>query len=178
MRGLLALLLIWVATSAGAAITLPDALSKRIKGDPAAYLDEVAGLIAGYGTAGGIDAAGLDQVVALTRAGARASAFARLMRADLDGDGAVQTAEMAVLAASVAAEDRGKLAVLFARADTDGDGKVAPAEIQAYAGAAGQASYSDAKAGQLRAVMAFDGNGDGRVTLDEVKSGLTALGLS
>jgi Ca2+-binding EF-hand superfamily protein len=178
MRYILAVLLMVGAFAADAAVTLPEALTKRIKGDPAAYLDEVAGLIAGYGADGAIDAAELDHVVTLERAGARAGAMAKLMRADLDGDGAVLAAEMAVLEAAAAAEDRGKLAVLFTRSDTDGDGTVSPTEMQAYASAAGLSAYSDAKAGQLHAVMAFDGNGDGKVTMEEVKAGLAALGLA
>ncbi|MEO8241135.1 MAG: EF-hand domain-containing protein [bacterium] len=178
MRWILSLVLVWLGTAATATVTLPDALSKRIKRDPAAYLDEVAALIAGHGAAGAIDADGLDDVVLLARASARARALARVLTADLDGDGAVTAAEVAVVSAAAAAEDRGKLAVLFVRADSDGDGVISGTEAAAFAGAAGMAAYGDVKAGQLRAVMAFDRNGDGRVTLDEVRAGLTELGLA
>lgn len=178
MRWILAVLMVWLGAAAMAAVTLPEALSKRIKGDPPAYMEEVAALIAGYGADGAIDAAGLDHVVMMARASGRARAVARIGSADLDGDGAVTAAEMAVLSAAAAAEDRGKLAVLFARADASGDGVISAVEVAAYAGAAGLSAYSEAKASQLRAVMAFDLNGDGKVTLEEVKAGLVELGLS
>ena len=177
MRWIVAAMLIWISAASYAAVTLPEALTKKIKGDPQGYLDDIAGLIAGYGTDGAIDQAGLDHVVTLERAAARARAYAKLALADLDGDGAVTLAELTVVQAAAAADERGKLAVLFTKADGDGNGTVTAAEMLASAGAAGLAAYSDAKAGQLRAVMAFDGNGDGRVTLDEVKAGLKELGL-
>ena len=155
---------------------VPDAVAKRIVADPAAYLEGVAVLIAGYGAAGAIDRAGLDNVVALARASARAVALRRLQGADLNGDGAVTAVEIGVTKAASAAVTRGRLAVYFAKADGDGDGAVSAAELQAYAGAAALAAYDEARASQLRAVLGFDGNGDGRVTLDEVKAGVAALG--
>ena len=162
-----------VPASAGA---VPEALAKRILLDPAGYVDSVAVLIAGYGAAGAIDRAGLDNVLALGRASARAVALRRLQGADLDGDGAVAAVEIGVTEAASAAVTRGRLAVYFAKADGDGDGAVSAAELQAYAGAAALAAFDEARASQLRAVLGFDGNGDGRVTLDEVKAGVAALG--
>ncbi len=158
------------------AAAVPDALVKRIMADPASYLDGVAVLIAGFGTAGAIDRAGLDNVVALARASGRAVALRRLQGADLDGDGAVTAVEIGVTEAASAAVTRGRLAVYFAKADADGNGAVSAAELQAYAGAAALAAYDEARAGQLRAVLGFDGNADGRVTLDEVKVGVAGLG--
>jgi hypothetical protein len=39
--------------------SLPEALQKRVASDPAAYVEAAAALIAGYGTDGAIDAAGI-----------------------------------------------------------------------------------------------------------------------
>ena len=173
----IAVIVICLAQAAGATITLPDTVAKRIKADPVAYIDEVAALIAGYGRDCAIDAGGIDLRIAMARAAARVTGTARLLRADLDGDGAVAPDELAAVQGASSAQDRGKLAVTFARADGDANGTVDTAEVQALAATAALSGFGDAKAAALRGIMAFDVDGDGKVTLNEVRSGLTALGL-
>lgn len=164
-------LLAWPAL----AQTVPGALAKRIAADPEGYVAEMEALIAGYGVNGAVDRPALDNAVALARASARATPLRRLQGADLDGDGGVSVAELAVTMAAASAAQRGRLAGYVARADRDGDGAVSPAELAAYAGAAALDAYDEARAARLRAVLGFDADGDGRVTLDEVRAGVAAL---
>ena len=159
----------------GLAGTLTQALSKAMIANPTVYLEEVTALIAGFGDGVSIDQTGLDHAVALQRAAARAVALNRLQGADLDADGSVSMAEIAVVSAAASASGRGRLAVSVMRADADGDGAVTAVELQGHAMAAGYAAFDDAKVADLRAVLKFDRNADGRVNRDEVKAGLATL---
>ena len=170
MRWFLAMLVLIVPCCAVAGPLARDAST-----DPDGYVDEVAVLIAGYGAAGAIDAAGLQNVVAMARADARAMAQRRLIGADLDGDGAVSGAEVRLTAAAASATTRGRMLVYFAKADSDGDDLVTAAELQAYAAAVALKAFSDAKAQAVYAVIGFDGDGDGLVTVDEVRQQVMAV---
>lgn len=172
MRFLVMVLLLWPI--AGWA-DLPKALVAQIERGPDKYIDDMAVMIAGYGAAGAVDAAALHNIVALARADARAQALQRLLASDLDGDGAVSAAEMQVRAATEAATARGKLVLYFSKADADGDDVVTAVELQAYANATAQRAFSEDKAAATYAVMGFDDNGDGRVTLAEVKSAVATV---
>ncbi|MBC7736127.1 MAG: hypothetical protein H7245_02630, partial [Candidatus Saccharibacteria bacterium] len=68
---------------------LPQSVVVQVERNPDKYLDDLAVMIAGYGTDGAIDAEGLRNVVMIARAAARAAALNRLQGADLDGDGAI-----------------------------------------------------------------------------------------
>lgn len=151
---------------------LPVALSKRAKANPVKLLSDVTELIAAYGSGDGIDRQGMDDMVALVRAAARATALRRLQGADLDGDGAIAEPEIAVARAAASATARGRLAVNFAEADRDGDGTVTASELGAYAGAAAVDAYDEAKVAQLHDLLVLDGNGDGKVTVPEVAAAL------
>ena len=144
-------------------------LAKDVSTDPEGYVDDVAVLIEGYGIAGAIDAAGLYNVVAMARADVRAMAQRRLTGADLDGDGAVSGAEVRLTAAAASGAARGRMLVYFAKADSDGDDLVTAAELQAYAAAVALKSFSDAKAQAVFAVIGFDSDDNGMVTVDEVR---------
>jgi len=174
MRWLMVILMMWPAA---AWADWPKVLVAQVQRNPGKYLDDMAVMIAGYGTDGAIDAVALHNVVALTRAQARASALQRLLGADLDGDGAIAGAEMRVRAATLAATARGRLVTYFAKADTAGDDRVIAAELQAYANGAAQHAFSEDKAAAVYAVMGFDSNGDGRVTLAEVTAGIVAVSV-
>ena len=174
MRVALAVLIMCWPMLAQAVVTLPNAASKQVLADPTGYLDDFAVLITGFGKDGGIDRQGLDHLVGLTRAEARAAALRRLQGADLDGDGVIAADELAVAMAAAAAVPRGRLQVWFGHADSNGDGAVSAVELQAYANGVALDSFSTAKAGALYAVLAFDKDGDGRVTLDEARAGLAA----
>ena len=173
MRWLLVVLLLWPLGAFGQ--DLPADLAKRVKSNPVKLLADVTELIAAYGHNGRIDRAAMDDMVALARAGARATALRRLQGADLNADGAIGGAELAVASAAASATVRGRLAVNFAAADRDGDGAVAAAELAAYAGAEALDAYDEARVSQLHALLAFDGNGDGAITLAEVSARLAQV---
>lgn len=154
---------------------LPQSIAARIERDPEKYLDDLAVLIAGFGRDGAIDDAGLQNMVAMARADARALAFRRLQGADLDGDGAIAGEEMRITAAALAAAARGRLVVNFGKADQDGDDLVTVAELQGYANAVAEQAFSADKAAAVMAVMVLDRDGDGRVTVDEARMALAHL---
>ena len=168
-------LLLALPARADTAPALPDPMLKRIKAQPDRFLDLAAELIYGFGAAGSIDAAGIDRSIALDRAGVRASAQRRLLAADLDGDGAVAADELAVAAGAAGATARARLITTHARADADSNGVVTPAELAAHAGAESLAKVSEAEAALARAVLACDQDGDGAVTLPEVRRALAVL---
>ena len=153
-----------------------EAVLNKVKSDPAPFLTLAANLIHGFGTERGIDGAGVDRFVALERAAARATALRRLQLADLDFDGAVTRAEMAVLTASVAAKSRGRLWALHEEADDDSDDTVSAAEMLTFGRAEAIRDFSAMDEALVRSVLTFDGNSDGYVSLDEVKSAVAALG--
>ena len=155
---------------------VPEVLAAQVGQDPAKYLDDLAVLIAGYGQDGAIDGPALQNVVALARADARAMALRRLQGADLDGDGAIAGNEMRVRAAASAASARGRLILYFGKADLDGDDRVSADEVQAYANLVAQQTFSEEKAAAVYAILGFDKNGDGRVTLAEVKAAIALVG--
>ncbi len=175
MKWITLLLLIWVPRMAPAQV-LPDALTAQVQRDPAGYLEDVAVLIAGYGRNGAIDALGLQNVVAMERADARAMALRRLQGADLDGDGAIGGDELRIKAAASASTARGRLIVYFGKADLDRDTTVSAAELQAYANLVALQDFSEEKAAKLYAVLGFDQNGDAWVTLAEVRAALALTG--
>lgn len=176
MRGLVLLGLLLMAGMARAD-GLSEAVLRVVREDPAPFLQLASDLIHGFGSDQGIDAAGIDRFVALERAAARASALRRLQVADLDFDGAVTGPEMAVLAAAAAAKSRGRLWDVMEKADGNGDGTVSGNEMQLWARGEALRGFSAEKEALARGVLGFDGNADGRVTLDEVRAALVALGI-
>ncbi len=148
---------------------VPEALAKRIKANPDRFIDDAATLIYGFGGTAGIDAAGVERFIALERAGARASVLRRLLAGDLDGDGAVTAEEMQVAAGAASASQRGRMRALLARADADADGTANVAEITAFAAAEALEAFDERAAQSARAVLGFDGNSDGLVTVPEVQ---------
>ena len=168
--------LLWaLPLRADVAPVLPEAMLKRIKAAPERFLDLAALLIHGFGAGGSVDMAGIERSIALDRAGARASAQRRLLAADLDGNGAVTGAEIAVAAGAAGATTRARLITTHARADADADGTVTPAELAAHAGAEALRMVSEPEAALARAVLACDQDADGQVTMAEVRRALAAL---
>ncbi len=173
---LIPILLVCLVPLAGyAAPVLPVTLLKAIKANPASYLDNVAGLIAAYGAADGLTAEQVDASVALQRAKARTSAMVPLLAADLDGDGAVTREEIVVAEAAASAVARGKMEKAFVAADADGDAVVSADELAGYGATAAMAAVGPAKMAQAKVLMGFDADGDGKVTLSEVRAGLAGL---
>ena len=154
---------------------LPPAAQKKIAADPSKFMENVQALILGYGQDGALTGAALADYIALERARARASAVRVLMAMDLDGDGALGRDELGFAAAASAASTRGRLWVLFGKADLDGDEVISPQEVAAQAEAAALRSFTEAEAQAVRALMAFDADGDGAVTVEEVAQAVAEL---
>ena len=154
---------------------LPKAVAKAVGTNPDKYIDDLSVLIDGFGTDGAIDRRGLQNVVALARAEARAMALRRLLGADLDGDGAIAGAELRLTAAAESAAARGRLKLYFGKADRDADDLVSAKELLAYANDVALKALSEDKALTIFAILGFDGNGDGRVTVAEAKVAISAL---
>lgn len=173
MRFLLLFLMLWPGLVLADA--LPDAAVKRILRDPGGWMAQATRLIAGFGGADGLRAEGIARHVAIERAAARAGALRDLLVADLDGDGAVTAAEAADYMQVLSARGRGGFLLDLAGADGDGDGTASAAELATMATAAGLAALPPADEARLAWVLAFDGNGDGAVTLVEMRQGVAAL---
>jgi Ca2+-binding EF-hand superfamily protein len=156
---------------------VPQVLISKVERNPDKYLDDLAMMIAGYGRDGAIDLPALQNMVAMERAQARASAVQRVQVADLDGDGAVTGDEMRVKAGSLAAQARGRLIVYFGKADHDADDQVTADELRAYADLVASEAFSEEKAAAVFAILGFDGNGDGQVTLAEAKAAVNLMAL-
>jgi len=151
---------------------LAEPALKRIRASPERFVEAAAVLIHGYGSDGAVDAAAVDRFIALQRAGARASALRKLLAADLDADGAIAADEVA---AAEAATGRGRLIALHGRADGDGDGTVSAVELTLHTAIEALAGFTEAEAQAARAVLACDQDGDGHVTLPEVRAAVAAL---
>ena len=172
---LIAAALIASPWAASADTALPKRLMKTIKADPDAYLQDVAALIAGSGQGDAITSEQVAVAVALERAHARVGAMAPLMAADLDGNGDISRDEMLAAATALRADGRARLNLAFVKADADGDAVVSGAELVALGDAAAMAAMGPARLAEVKVLMGFDADGDGRVTLAEVKTGVDAI---
>jgi hypothetical protein len=152
-----------------------DALAEAMARNPARFEAQAIDLIAGFGGAEGLRPEGIEMHIALERAGARASGLRRFLAMDLDADGAVSRAELAVSQQAASAASRGRLERQFASADADGNGTVDAAEITAFGAAAGMAALGEAEAGVLRAMMRLDADGDGALNVAEVTAAVARL---
>lgn len=161
--------------AASAAPLLPQPLLRSIKADPAAYVASVAELIAAYGASDGITEDQLATSIALVRAKARAAAMTPLLAADLDGDGVVQRAELVAAEGASSAAGRARLERVFTAADADTDGAVSAQELSDAGAAAAMSAFGPARMAGLKVLMGFDANGDGLVTVAEVRSGLSGV---
>ncbi|MDW4550458.1 EF-hand domain-containing protein [Defluviimonas sp. D31] len=166
-----------VAVADGAALVrvLPERVVSRIQARKAAYAEDAADLILSFGVGGGVGPDGIDTAIRATRAKVRAREMERFLRADLDNDGRMTAAEVEGLIARSYEGRRGKLKLAQERADRDGDGVISAAELKAHAEAAALAALDERDAAELMALMAFDLDRDGRVTLAEVMAGVEAV---
>ena len=98
----------------------------------------------------------------------RSKAIARILKHDLDGDGAVSAKEIEIESAVIGPNDRSALSLTLLEADADKDGDLAFAEILAYASAHAKKRRSNAGSAVPYGPMAFDADGDGSVDIAEV----------
>ena len=169
------LLVLMILPGAALAQSLPEALVAMMRDDPAGFLDGMTDVVAGFGGADGLSGDELEEYLALERARARASALRQVLAMDLDNDGALTRAELAVSQRAASARQRGTLQRRFDAADRDEDGRLTPGELRADADAAGFRAMSEPQAAALRATLGFDADGDGRLTMAEVKAAIAAL---
>lgn len=174
MRAAFTLILLWLAGPLWAG-GLSDAVLKKLSADPEPFLDLAADLIHGFGGPQGIDGAGVDRFVALERAEARGSALRQLAVADLDFDGAVKAEELAILAAAASAKMRGRLWAQFEAADRNADRVISADETKAWVSDEGMRRFTPGDEAIARAVLTFDADANGWVTLEEVKEAVAAL---
>lgn len=168
MRRLRMVLMLAVLGLARAGLAQDATLDLLIDKDPDRFLSRMTDLIAGFGGPHGLTAAGIEEHIALERAAARASELRRFLAMDLDADGAVDRADLAVSQRAASASARGRLERLFIAADTDGDGRVSPVEIVAKGRDAGLRALGEDEAEALRGLMALDRDGNSALTPDEV----------
>lgn len=171
-------MLIVVGLMAATQGALADAasLAKAIARAPARVETMIEDVIAGHGEVGVLSADGIEAHVALTRASARATVLRRYFALDLDADGSVDRMELAIARRAAAADQRGRMDRDFSVADADGNGVVDPAELAAAGRAAALRALDEEEAALLRGLLAFDGDGDGGVTREEIARGLAMAG--
>ncbi|AZL60438.1 hypothetical protein EI545_17375 [Tabrizicola piscis] len=150
-------------------------LAEAMRKDPARFQAMAEDVIAGYGGPSGLTPAGIEDHVALERAAARASAMRRFLAMDLNNDGAVERAELAVILRAASATSRGRLERQFAAADSDRDDRVSASEIRAEGQAAALRALTEAEAAILRALMTLDADKDGALRADEFRMAVKLL---
>lgn len=160
------------AGPADAVRSLPQAMQDRIAADPAAFARKLAFLAASYGEKGNLSVAALDRMAATIRARARAGETARLMAADLDGDGAISGDERRMALAALSAPRQKRLETAWAEADADEDGQVSATELAQQATAAGQRAMSPERLAEWKALMGLDADADGQLTTAEIAAAL------
>ena len=146
-----------------------DPLAEAMEKDPERLVARLVDLVAGFGGPSGLTAEGIEEHIALERAAARASALRRLWAMDLDADGTVLRAELAVVQRAASARARGRMERQFAAADLNRDGALDGAEMAAEGQAA---ALDEGEAALLRASLRLDGDKDGALTADEVRAAL------
>ncbi|MGB3317124.1 MAG: hypothetical protein WBB85_22280 [Albidovulum sp.] len=161
----------------GAALVraLPERVLDRIRKRPASYIEVAAEAILSFGAGGGIGMAGIEESILAERAKVWAREMERFLRADLNNDGRMTAQEVDGLIRRTYQGWRGKLKVAQGTADADGDGLISADELVAYASAAAYAAVGEDEALDRMALMAFDLDHDGQVTLAEVMDGVEAL---
>lgn len=152
-----------------------DPLSQAMQRNPARFETRMIDLIAGFGGPNGLTLTGIEEHVALERAGARASALRRLLAMDLDGDGGVTRAELGVAQRAASAKARGRMERQFVEADGNSDDRIDGAEITAAGQAAALSALDDEAAALLRATLRLDADGNGALSAQELRAALARL---
>jgi hypothetical protein len=163
--------MLWPLTAAAEETALQKAMQK----DPERFASRVVDLIAGFGGPEGLRLDGIEEHIALERAGARAAALRRFHAMDLDFDGAVDRSELQVSQRAANAEARGRLERQFLTADANADGRADAAELADQGRIAGLRALGEDEARSLRGLMALDADGNGALTAAEVERAVAGL---
>ena len=156
-----------------AAFTIPQPAVRQVMEDPQKYFEDMIDLIAAYGVDGAITAEQVDTSIAFEQAKARSYVMSVLASGDLNCDGVFTGDELRRTKALVSASARARLQRLFGQADADGDGQISAQEISDFGLMAADKAVSPTEIKTTKLVMAFDANEDGKVTVDEVRAGLS-----
>jgi len=156
-----------------AAFTVPETAVRQVMDDPQKYFEDMTDLIAGYGADGAITAEQVDTSIAFEQAKARSYVMSVLAGGDLNCDGILTGEELRRTKEAISASARARLVRLFSQADTDGDGKVSANELTAFGLIAADKAVTPTEIKTTKLVMAFDANEDGKVTVEEVREGLS-----
>ena len=156
-----------------AAFTIPETAVRQVMDDPQKYYEDMTDLIAAYGVDGAITAEQVDTSIAFEQAKARSYVMSVLAGGDLNCDGVLTSDELRRTKAAVSASARARLQRSFVQADVDGDGKVSANELAAYGQLAADKAVAPTEIKTTKLVMAFDANDDGKVTVEEVRVGLS-----
>jgi hypothetical protein len=162
-------------TPQAALALLPADVAEAIAARPARFAEQSADMILSHGQDDAVTADDIDRALALDRAFFRARALRPFLEADLDADGTITRAEIRARAGVLGADGRARLLRQHGQADIDGDGALAPGELSAHAQAASEQALTPEDAAMARAILAFDLDADGRVTLSEMQAAAAAL---
>lgn len=136
-----------------------------------------ADIIRGHGGPDGLTQGDIRNYVALIRAEARAKALQPFLRADLDGDGAVNLIEAEVYSSSLSARSRSWFGYAYDLADLDLDGVLTVEEVSGAGIAAALDAVDDNDEAALTGLLALDSDGNGAVNLDELRQGLARASM-
>ena len=150
------------------AASLPDRTLKALEKGPDYFVEEVAGLILGYGGDEGIDRKGLETAIQHGWAKARARARSDLGEADLNADGAITAGEAKIVGRTMSGWSRGRLMLRFRAADLDLNGTVSDRELESFAEVRALKALPNSQADAWRDLMLFDLNENGLLALEEV----------
>ena len=156
-----------------AAFTIPETAVRQVMDDPQKYFEEMTDLIAGYGADGAITAEQVDTSIAFEQAKARSYVMSVLAGGDLNCDGVLTGDELRRTKAALGASARARLQRIFVQADADGDGKVSASEVMDFGLIAADKAVTPTEIKTTKLMMAFDANEDGKVTVEEVREGLS-----
>ena len=148
------------------AATLPDKTLKSLEKAPDFFVEEVAGLILGYGGDDGITARQIEH--AINHRWAKARARSDLSEADLNADGKITAKEARIVGRVLSGWSRGRLMLRFRAADLDLNQSVDAKEVASYAETRALKALSAGQAEAWRALTAFDLDQNGLVALEEV----------
>ena len=155
------------------AFTIPETAVRQVMDDPQKYFEDMTDLIAAYGLDGAITAEQVDTSIALEQAKSRSYVMSVLADGDLNLDGVLTGDELRRTKAAISASARARLVRIFSQADADGDGKVSASEAAAFGLLAADKAVTLTEIKTIKLVMAFDTNEDGKVTVNEVREGLS-----
>ena len=156
-----------------AAFTIPETAVRQVMYDPQKYFEDMTDLIAVYGVDGAITAEQVETSIAFEQAKARSYVLSVLADGDLNLDGVLTGDELRRTKAAISASARARLVRIFSQADADGDGKVSASESTAFGLQAADKAVTLTEIKTIKLVMAFDINEDGKVTVNEVREGLS-----